>query len=204
MSISTQEPPAAQADLSIGPLFRLSVDQYAKMVRLGVVSEDDSLELLEGVLVAKMSRNLPHVFCTRRIATVFNRSVPPGWLVIKEDPIRTPDSVPEPDCTILRGTEEDYRDRWPGPADMALAVEVAESSLSRDRVVKRRIYARAAVPVYWLVNLIDRRIEVDSDPSGPTDAPDYQTKRHYGPDDEIPLVLDGQEVARFAVRDLLP
>lgn len=204
MSVSIQEPPAAQADSAIGPLFRLSVDQYVELVRLDVLTEADRVELLEGVLVAKMSRNPPHVFCTRRIATVFGRPVPPGWLVAKEDPIRTPDSVPEPDCAILRGTEEDYRDRWPGPDDMALVVEVAESSLARDRVVKRRVYARAAVPVFWLVNLIDRRIEVYCGPSGPAAAPDYRTSRHYGPDNEIPLVLDGREIARFAVRDLLP
>ncbi|MEO6808348.1 MAG: Uma2 family endonuclease, partial [Isosphaeraceae bacterium] len=167
MSTSIQEPPAARADSSIGPLFRLSVNQYAEMIRLDILTEDDRVELLEGVLVAKMGRKLPHVFTTRRIMAVLVRALPPGWLVTKEDPIRTRDSVPEPDCVVLRGTDEDYRDRWPGPADMALVVEVAESSLSRDRTHKRRIYARAAIPVFWLVNLIDRRIEVYSDPSGP-------------------------------------
>lgn len=204
MSISTQEPPATAVDLSIGPLYRLSVDQYAEMVRLDILTEDDCVELLEGVIAAKMGRNPPHVLSTKLIADALSRTLPAGWHVSKEDPIRTSDSVPEPDCTVLRGTPRDYGDRLPGPADMALVVEVAESSLLRDRTIKRRIYARAAVPVYWLVNLIDRRIEVYSDPSGPTDAPDYQISRHYGPDEEIPLVLDGQEFARFAVRDLLP
>ncbi|MEO6810051.1 MAG: Uma2 family endonuclease, partial [Isosphaeraceae bacterium] len=184
--------------------FRLSVNQYAEMIRLDILTEDDRVELLEGVLVAKMVRNPPHVLSTKLITDALSRSLPAGWHVSKEDPARTSESAPEPDCMVLRGGPRDYGDRWPGPNDMALVVEVAESTLSRDRVVKQRIYARAAIPVFWLVNLIDRRIEVYSDPSGPNDAPDYQTSRHYGPDEEIPLILDGLEIARFAVRDLLP
>src|SRR5581483_11694181 len=133
-----------------------------------------------------------------------DRSLPPGWHVAKEDPVVTADSEPEPDVAVLRGEIRDYTDRKPGPEDLGLVVEVADSSLRQDRTVKKRIYARAGVPWYWIVNLLDRRLEVYSDPTGPARRPDYRTRKDYGPEDEVPLVLDDREVARLAVRDLLP
>jgi Uma2 family endonuclease len=83
-------------------------------------------------------------------------------------------------------------------------IEVAESTLLADRTDKFRIYARAGVPVYWIVNLVDRQIEVHEQPSGPTAAPSYDKTTTYRIGDIITLVLDGHAVATFAVSDLLP
>ncbi|MBX6312718.1 MAG: Uma2 family endonuclease [Isosphaeraceae bacterium] len=204
MPIVTETPMAKEARAPFDPLFRLGVEQYLEMVRAGILTPDDRVELLEGILVAKMGKNPPHILATKRILRALAGALPAGWHVAEGDPIRTPDSVPEPDCAVLRGTDEDYRDRLPEPSDVALVVEVAETSLARDRGLKRRAYALPAIPTYWLANLVDRRIEVYTDPTGPADEPAYRAVAHFGPGDEVPLMLEGREIARLAVRDLLP
>jgi hypothetical protein len=83
-------------------------------------------------------------------------------------------------------------------------VEVADSSLRRDRDLKKRIYARAAIPSYWIVNLADRRIEVYTAPSGPGASPDYAERADYAAEDAVPVVIEGREVGRVAVGMVLP
>jgi Uma2 family endonuclease len=185
-------------------LYRISVAQYFEMAQTGILTKSDRVVLLEGLLVAKMTKHPPHILATKLTIDALRASVPLGWHVGQEASTATLDSVPEPDCTVIRGVARDYRDRWAGPQDVALVVEVADSSLKLDQTVMRIIYARAAIPVYWIVNIPDRRLEVYSDPTGPTESPDYRQRRDYGPDDDVPLVLDGREVGRIAVRDLLP
>jgi Uma2 family endonuclease len=210
MSVSTQTiapvaaPPVSADPIPVDRLYRISVAQYFEMACTGILTKRDRVVLLEGLLVAKMTKKPPHVLAGKLTFEALRRASPPGWHVAKEDPIATLESVPEPDCTVIRGDARDYHDRWAGPQDVALVVEVADSSLNLDRTVMRIIYARAAIPVYWIVNIPDRRLEVSSDPTGPADSPDYRQRRDYGPDDVVPLVLDGREVGRLGVRDMLP
>jgi Uma2 family endonuclease len=142
------------------------------------------------------------------IAWVHNRVFTPrllaGWHCRSQSATTTADSEPEPDLAVIRGSERDYLTRHPGPADMALAVEVSESSLPRDRSHKTRIYARAAVPVYWIINLVDLQVEVYTDPTGPDPAPVYRTRRDYRPGDLVPFVMDGRELGPIPTQDLLP
>jgi Uma2 family endonuclease len=121
-----------------------------------------------------------------------------------QEPITLALSEPEPDVSVLRGDARQYLDRHPGPADIALLVEVADASWQRDRTLKKSLYAQAGIAVYWLVNLAERRVEVFSQPSGPLAEPDCAQQRQYLSGDEIPLLLGGREVARLAVQDLLP
>jgi Uma2 family endonuclease len=81
---------------------------------------------------------------------------------------------------------------------------VADSSLQRDRALKKRLYAAAGIPVYWIVNLLDSQIEVYTDPSGPGEQPDYRQQQNYDSADTVPVVIEGHEVARLGVQDLLP
>ncbi len=97
-----------------------------------------------------------------------------------------------------------YSERHPGPQDLALVVEVSESTLGRDRGLKKRVYAGAGIIVYWIVNLVDHQIEVYTDPTGPAEEPDYRRRQDYGPADELPVVIAGTEVGRLVVKDLLP
>ena len=105
---------------------------------------------------------------------------------------------------IVRGETRDYRAGHPGAEDLALIVEVAETTIERDREFKRRIYARAGIPFYWIINLVENRIEVYSDPATIADVADYQQRADYAPLDEAPVVIEGQEVGRISVEELLP
>jgi Uma2 family endonuclease len=102
---------------------------------------------------------------------------------------------------IVRGTRAAFRGRHPEPADIALITEVGDASLARDRGDKWVAYGRAGIPVYWIVNLRDRQVEVytNSDPAG-----GYRFRVDYRPGDDVPVVIDGREVGRIAVTDLLP
>ena len=94
--------------------------------------------------------------------------------------------------------------RHPSPADIGLVIEVSDTTLAADRIDKCRIYARAGIVCYWIVNLNDRQIEAYTAPSGPTASPGYGQRTDYLNGDQVPLVLDGQTVAMIAVQDLLP
>ncbi len=203
MSMGLSEP-ILEAPSIEGPFDRLSVESYLEAIRTGVIADDVPVELIEGVLLAKMSKNAPRIFSTKRFFWALAGALPEGWHVTREDPIRTIDSVPEPDCMVLRGTDDEYRGRLPDPSDVALMVEVSVSSLNRDRGIKLRAYARASIVCYWIANLVEGRAEVYSDPSGPSETPHYRSVQHFGPDDQLPVVLEGREIARLAVRDLLP
>ena len=121
-----------------------------------------------------------------------------------QQPITLETSEPEPDAAVIRGSRDDCPHSHPGPADVALVIEVADASLERDRAWKRRLYAGAGIPVYWIVNLIEGRLEVYADPAASADGPDYRDTRGYAEAEDAPLVLDGREVARLAVREILP
>lgn len=186
------------------PVFRFSVEQYHEMIRAGILKDGDPVELLEGWLILKMSKNPPHRLATGLATEALRAITPAGWYVDAQEPITTSDSEPEPDLQIVRGERRRYSDRHPGPQDVAVVVEVADTTLNRDRTIKKRLYAAAGVPVYWILNLIDKNLEVYTDPSGPAEEPDYREHRDYGAGDLVPLSLDGREVGRVAVREILP
>ena len=195
-----EKPAAVPTDL----IWRLSLDQYHAMIRVGILTEDDPVELLEGWLVTKMPKNPPHTITTQLTRDALARILPTGWYVNDQEPITTADSEPEPDVVVVRGDRRQYLDRHPGPQDVALVVEVSDATLQRDRAFKKRLYASAGVPVYWIINLIENQAEVYTDPLGPAEQPDYRQRQDYRPSDEVPLTIEDLEVGRIAVRELLP
>src|SRR5262245_40342630 len=98
-------------------------------------------------------------------------------------PITIDSSEPEPDVSVVRGRPEDYRERRPGREEVGLVVEVADKTLARARASKKRIYARAELPIYWIVNLSERQVEVYTEPTGPAEEPDYRQRQDYQPGD---------------------
>lgn len=173
------------------------------MLRAGILTENDSIELLDGWLVPKMTKNPPHRIATRRVRKALERIVPEGWYVDSREPITLSASEPEPDGAVIRGDSADYADRHPPAEAVALVVEVADATLEFDRTMKKTIYAEAGIPAYWIVNLIDGRLEVYANPSGPADRADYREQHDYLSDDEVPLFVDGVEVARIPVKEIL-
>lgn len=200
MSVRTIQPP-----LDSPPPFRLTVEQYHAMGRQGIFQGDDPVELLEGMLVQKMVKHPPHRFATQMLRELLHSLIPTDrWFVDDQEPVTTGDSEPEPDLTVVRGTRRQYleADRHPGPADVCLVIEVADSTLSTDRGIKQRIYARGRVIQYWIANIVDHRIEVYTEPTGPDSAPIYRQRRDFAVGDEVPLLLDAVEVGRVRVADL--
>ena len=138
MSVNAQ--PTAFADmpavsLPTMPIWRLSVEQYHRMIRFGILTDDDPVELLEGWLITKMPKNPPHRLSTQLTREAIARLLPPGWYVDAQEPITTEDSEPEPDVVVVRGERHDYRDHHPREHDVALVVEVADTTLQRDRTL---------------------------------------------------------------------
>jgi len=178
------------------------------MIRAGILTEDDQVELLEGVLVSKMSKNPPHIVATDLLQRVLSRVVPEGWYVSMQNPLTTKSSEPEPDAKVVKGDPRQYLKRKPGPSKVPIAIEVADKSLARDRGVKKRTYAASRIPTYWIINLVDRCVEVYTEPTGPATKqnpePDYRKVRRFGPDDSVPVILGGREVGRIAVNEILP
>jgi Uma2 family endonuclease len=120
-----------------------------------------------------------------------------------EAPVQIPEyNEPEPDVSLARGKAKDYANRHPGPADLALVVEVAKSSLSEDRQMAS-IYGPAGIPVYWIVNLKARQVEAYTLLKG-RGARGYGNPRIFKTGQSVPVVLEGKEVGRIAVVDILP
>ena len=183
---------------------RFSVARYQKMIEFGILTPEDKVELLENYVVLKMPRNPPHDGTVQLITETLTPAVPQGWRLRVRLTVALADSQPEPDFAVVRGDARRYLARHPGPADVGLLIEVANSSLLRDQRDKTRIYARGGIPGYWIVNLVDQRIEVYAQPSGPTAAPDYALFQTYSIGDVVPLNLDGTAVAAIPAADLLP
>ena len=183
---------------------RFSVAEYHKLIEIGVLTEDDNLELLDGYLVHKMSRNPPHDATIQKATKRLLRVLPPGWDLRGQCAITLAASEPEPDLAIVRGDENDYVARHPGPVDVGLVIEVADTTLTGDRADKGRIFAQAGIPCYWIINLVDRQIEVYTAPASATATPTYTQRQDFHAADDVPLTLDGAQVANIPVRELLP
>jgi Uma2 family endonuclease len=212
VSVPVTEASAPPLELPWDGLKRFSVDEYHAMIKAGVFAEDENYELLEGLIVHKMTINPPHWIATGSLRDALVALRLPGFFVHSQEPVTirssdsTPDkdSEPEPDVALVLGTRRDYVQCSPGPERTPLVVEVADSTLSQDRTWKKRIYARAGVPVYWIVNLVDRQIEVYTRPSGPAERPDFTDCQIVPESGEVAVVIDGKEVGRLKVSEIMP
>lgn len=185
------------------PIYRLSVAQYHDMIQSGILTDDDPAELLEGWLVTKMPKNRRHTLSTRRTRAALAEIIPTGWYVDSQEPITTEYSEPEPDVLVVRGSDSDYIERHPYPAEVALVVEVADATLHRDRSLKQRIYASAGIGTYWIINLPESQLEVYADPGGSGEGASYAKRTIYKAPDSVPVAIDGVEVGKVAVQSLM-
>lgn len=186
------------------PMRRFTVDEYHRMIATGILHEGDPVELLEGWLVLKMTRNPPHDVALSLTDDEISKRLTPELFCRIQMAITTPESEPEPDVAVVRGPRRRYAVRHPEPHEVLMLVEVADASLEMDRNDKGRVYARVNIPIYWIVNIRESCVEVYTDPSGPDNQPAYLQRRDYGPAENVPLVLNGVEVGQIPVRDLLP
>src|SRR5262245_31722926 len=186
-----------------GPrLRRWSRGEYARLIDHGFLDEDDPVELLDGLLLLKQPQHCPHRTAVLLTAKALEQAFGEGWFVQTQSPIILDDrSEPEPDLCVVRGTPRDYVTAHPsGPA---LIVEVTQSGLHLARGRKAAAYARAGIAEYWIVNLIDRVLEVCREPR-------RMDRRRWGYASIEPLGVDATASALAApegivrVAELLP
>lgn len=200
----TPAAPSARYDVAPLPVRRFSVAEYHRLIEQGFFAADERFELLEGWIAAKVSRNPVHDAAVDVGEQLLAGLLPAGWYVRGQKAFTTAHSEPEPDIVVVRGVPRDYTLRHPGPADAALVIEVANTSLAEDRELKLRVYARAGVAVYWIVNLIDRAIEVYTQPSIVDGVPTYARREVFGAAQSVSLTVGGSTVGPIRVVDLLP
>jgi Uma2 family endonuclease len=183
---------------------RFSVAEYHRLIEVGILTEDDNVELLDGYLVQKKPHSPPHDATIQKANRTFSHVVPPGWDLRVQSAITLTKSEPEPDFVIVRGDETTYLTRHPTTADIGLVVEVSDSTLVGDRDDKGRIYAKEGIACYWIVNLNDQQIEVYTSPSGPTPDAKFGQRVDYLIGGSLTLLLPGAPPLQMAVKDLLP
>lgn len=198
---------------SIGALLmqrrrRIAVDDYHRIIDAGVFGPEPKFELVEGVIVEKTRKTPPHAATRDLLGYLLPDLLPRGcgYFGSMTTPvtIEARDGQPEPDAAILRGHFRDYASRRRTPADIAQVIEVADTSYDYNRQVKWVTYAAARVPVYWIVDVNRRRLEIHTEPTGEGESAVYARTQVFGPDDQVPLTLDGREFGRFLVREILP
>ncbi len=186
------------------PVWRFSLDQYHAMIDCGILQSGDPVEFLDGVLVPKMTRNPPHRIALAHLRDLLQSMVGGDWHIESQEAITLEASEPEPDIAVVRGRVDDYPDRHPGPADIALVAEVSDSTLASDQTLKKRIYAQATIIEYWIVNLVERQIEVYSDPTGPVTQPEYRLRHVFTPGQSVPVKVGEVVIGFIAVSQILP
>lgn len=172
-----------------------TADEYYRMVEVGILTEDDHVELLNGEIVYMSPIGPPHASLVARITRVFYEHLPAGVVVWPQNPVEFADlnSVPQPDVAVLRADDGLYETRHPQAADTLLVVEVAESSLAKDRRVKLPIYATAGIREYWIVDVAAKAIDTFRDPDAGRRA--YRTERRLGLDDRVrPVAFPDVEI----------
>jgi Uma2 family endonuclease len=201
---SISPPPAQTLLASLATFRRWTPKEYDHLTEIGVLTTEDQIELIDGYMVTKMPQNPPHSATIQCLTQDLVRLLPVGWQVRIQLPIELPNGRPEPDAAIVRGDRRTYANRRPTPADIAVVIEVSDTTLAVDQQIKQLEYAAAGIPVYWIVNLMDRRIEVYTDPDVSLESPAYRTRTNFAPGQAVPLTLDGVVIASIPVADVLP
>lgn len=163
---------------------RFTVDEVLAMVDAGILHEDEPLELIDGELIVVPPQGPPHAGTATRLRDRFIAAFGEGYVVREDKPmIAGPDSLPEPDIGVFRGTHDDFTQRHPRGDESVLVMELARTSLALDRY-KAGPYARAGVPVYWLLDMKARRLEVHTEPHADGR---YALVRVLAEDDDVPV-----------------
>ncbi len=186
----------------------LTVEQYHRMLETGILAEGEPIELLDGLLVPKdrgegLTINPRHSLVVSLLLELAPQLAPLGCHLKTQSPITIePDHEPEPDALIVRGSPRDYVDRHPAPADVSCLIEVSDSSLERDRTTKQRIFAKAGVGQYIILNLADDQAEVYEGPRATTGR--YESVRILSGGESISIQVPGGRQIEVELTRLLP
>jgi Uma2 family endonuclease len=156
---------------------RFSVDEYEQMIECGILTENARVELIRGEIIEKMAIGDPHAASVKRLNRMFGKTFGDRALISVQDPIRLIDSEPEPDLALLLPRDDFYLSGKPRAADILLLIEVSDSSLEYDRLIKLPMYAEAGILEFWIVNLDDDCLEVYRRPTSAGGYADVQILR---------------------------
>ncbi|HQF70504.1 MAG TPA: Uma2 family endonuclease [Promineifilum sp.] len=163
---------------------RFTAADFLRMTEVGVFKEDERLELLWGEIAEMSPINVAHVLCVNRLNAILSEKLAAQAIVSVQNPVQLDDqSLPQPDVALWKPAIDEYSrsSRLPGPSELLLVIEVADTSIGDDRRVKATLYSRAGIADYWIVNLRDRVIEVYREP-----RPDgYRTMTRYAPGETL-------------------
>lgn len=191
---------------------RFTVEQFHRMLADGIVADGDPVELIDGVVLPKnraargenlMVHGKRHAVAIAQIVEELGPLLGPAGCHLRVQlPVTlSATSEPEPDIAVVAGKSNDYLQRHPGPDDVWLAIEVADSSLEYDRKTKYELYARAGVRQYWIANLVDDQLEAFESPL--LNEGRYAVAAVYKPGDQAPLVLPSEAVVSVPAGNLL-
>jgi len=201
MAIDTQ---AQTTSARLRP-YRLSVRQYLRMIDAGVFPDNARVELLGGILVQQMTKGDRHDSSLWALGEQLRDLIPRQWILREDKSLDLGGKTrPEPDLAVVPAPGNQYFARSPHARETTLVVEVADSSYADDRTIKGWLYAKAKIPVYWIVNITKRQVEVYRDPMGAGAKASYRTVEIYAEDAAVPVLIAGVEVGRVIVRDILP
>jgi Uma2 family endonuclease len=183
---------------------RWTREEYDRVIEAGVLTPEDHVELIDGEILAITPQGSAHATAVSLAQEALRSAVGEHGYVRARLPLALgSESEPEPDVAVVAGSARDYRDAHPGSA--MLVAEIADATLAHDRDVKKSLYARARIPEYWIVNLIERHVEICREPlpmPGARFGWGYRTVERRGPGDSIlPASLPGVSIA---IADLLP
>jgi Uma2 family endonuclease len=181
-------------------LRRFSREEYWRMAEAGIFSPDERVELVDGEILRKVTpQGIRHARGIRAVNEALRAAFPSGYDVRAQLPmVLDPYSEPEPDLSVVRGSWRDYQEH---PTTAVLVVEIADSTIRTDRLLKARVYARAGIPEYWILNLQDRVLEVCRGPEQVGTEWRYHTFEHLGPDGSVAPLEAPASIVRVA--DLL-
>ncbi len=182
----------------------ITVRQFEEFIDAGILPEDARIELIGGRIVPRMPANQPHNIAVLNLADGLRRVVPPGYYVAEEKPTRWGDfDRPMPDIAVVRGRPSDYPRRPPRPRDIALVIEVSDTSGPEDRQKRWARHAAARFPSYWIVDVRLLQIEVSRDPRIRRGEASYATAEGpYADEQRVPVVLDGLACGHILVREV--
>jgi Uma2 family endonuclease len=144
-----------------------SIEEYERMIKMGILSKDDRVELIKGEIVELAPIGVRHAACVVAFQDLFHASLRQSVTISVQNPVRLPDdSEPQPDIALLKGHRTLYNHRRPTAEDVILLVEVSDTTLATDKEVKLPVYAHAEIPQVWIVNLDADVIEIYSEPAG--------------------------------------
>lgn len=173
--------------MNLPTLKRFTIEEYHRLTELGFFQEDDRVELVRGQLIYRAAKGTLHSVCSTRLNRQLTKLVGDQATLRGQELIALPnDGEPEPDFAIVRNHADDYLSGHPRPEDILLLIEISDSSLTYDQETKLELYAEDGIQHYWIFNLIDRVLEMYSEPYQTSEF-GYRVKRIALPNERVKL-----------------